>query len=533
MVKNPILRGFNPDPSICRVDKDYYIATSTFEWYPGVQIHHSRDLETWRLVGRPLNRPELLNMVGMPDSCGAWAPCLSWHDGLFYLCYTVVHRFDGNFKDTHNFLTTSTSIDGEWSDPIYLNSSGFDPSLYHAQDGRKWWLNMVWDHRPDRTFFRGISLQEYAPEQQCLIGKRQIIFDGSKFGCTEGPHLYHYGDYYYLMTAEGGTGYEHLVTMARSKSIEGPYDLDPSGPVVTAYDSPGHPLQRNGHGSLVESADGRFFLAHLCTRPLAGTRRSPLGRETAIQVIERNADGWFRLASGGHLPALEFDSGLMGDPEPSAVHVPEKDEFLTAELPEPYQWLRTPWPEDLFSLTEKPGHLRLFGHESLGSLYFQALVARRQQHLVFEAETCISFEPEHFQQMAGLVCYYNSSKFHYLYISRDDEIGKHLAVMSCNADISLEASFPGYDTRVPLPENTPIYLRVRVHNERLDFAWSADGSYWLDVEAPLDASLLCDEAGKGEGAHFTGSFVGMCCQDLAGTGLPADFSYFSYQGMED
>ena len=161
-IKNPILRGFNPDPSICRVDDDYYIAVSTFEWFPGVQIYHSRDLENWQLVARPLNRANLLDMRGEPDSCGVWAPCLTHADGLFWLCYTDVRRFDGNFKDTHNYLTTCATIDGHWSDPVYLNSSGFDPSLFHDDDGRKWYTNMVWDHRPDRTFFQGIVLQEYS-----------------------------------------------------------------------------------------------------------------------------------------------------------------------------------------------------------------------------------------------------------------------------------------------------------------------------------------------------------------------------------
>ena len=162
-IENPILKGFNPDPSICRVGDDYYIATSTFEWFPGVQIHHSRDLQNWRLLCRPLNRAALLDMRGVPDSCGVWAPCLSYADGQFWLVYTVVNRFDGNFKDTHNFVTTCERIDGEWSDPVYLDSRGFDPSLFHDEDGRKWYLSMIWDHRPDRTFFGGTWLQEYDP----------------------------------------------------------------------------------------------------------------------------------------------------------------------------------------------------------------------------------------------------------------------------------------------------------------------------------------------------------------------------------
>ncbi len=528
MPGNPFLTGFNPDPSICRVGDDYYVATSTFEWFPGIQLHHSRNLRDWTFVGRPLDRPDLLNMVGVPDSCGVWAPCLTWCEGLYYLCYSVVNRFDGNFKDTHNYLTTSPTIEGEWSEPIYLNSSGFDPSMFHDADGRKWWLNMIWDHRPDRTFFRGIALQEYSPAEHRLVGERKIIFDGSGYDCTEGPHLYRHGDWYYLITAEGGTGYDHLVAMARSRNIDGPYELDPSGPVVTSRDHPDHPLQRIGHADLVQSPDGEFYMVHLCSRPLPGTRRSPLGRESGIQKITRDSDGWFRLASGGVAPEVEVEVA-GAEPVPAAPDGEERDEFDSPDLPSRYQWLRTPYPEDLFSVRERPGFLRLYGRESLGSWFYQALVARRQQHFCFQAETCVHFEPRHFQHMAGLVCYYNSSKFHYLYVSRDDEVGKHLAVMSCEADISLDAAFPGYEERVALPEDGPVFLRARVNLDRLEFSWSANGAEWHVLPHRLDASLLSDEVGKGEGAHFTGAFVGMCCQDLEGTRQPADFEYFSYQ----
>ena len=135
-IVNPILPGFNPDPSILRVGDDYYIATSTFEWYPGVQIHHSKDLANWDLVTRPLNRKAQLDMRGDPDSCGVWAPCLT-HDGTkFWLVYTDVKRKDGSYKDTHNYIVHAQSIEGPWSDPIYINSSGFDPSLFHDDDGR-------------------------------------------------------------------------------------------------------------------------------------------------------------------------------------------------------------------------------------------------------------------------------------------------------------------------------------------------------------------------------------------------------------
>ena len=196
-MRNPILRGFNPDPAICRADGEYFIATSTFEWFPGVQIHRSHDLREWTLVNRPLAEARLLDMTGVPDSCGVWAPCLTFADGMFWLCYTNVRRFDGDFKDTPNFLTTAVSIKGPWSDPIYLNASGFDPSLFHDDDGRKWLVNMIWDHRPGRSHFGGIVLQEYSVNQRSLIGERRMIFAGTPLGCTEGPHLLKHDGYYF------------------------------------------------------------------------------------------------------------------------------------------------------------------------------------------------------------------------------------------------------------------------------------------------------------------------------------------------
>ena len=529
-IRNPILRGFNPDPSICRVGDDYYVAVSTFEWYPGMQIYHSRDLENWRLVARPLNRASMLDMRGEPDSCGVWAPCLSYADGLFWLCFTDVKRFDGNFKDTHNYVTTCETIDGVWSDPLYLNSSGFDPSLFHDDDGRKWYTNMVWDHRPDRTSFFGIVLQEFSAEDRKLLGRPKHIFAGTELDLTEGPHLYKHDGYYYLITAEGGTGYGHAVTMARSRTIDGVYEPDPSGPVVTTREDPDWPLQRNGHADFVETPQGDLYLLHLCGRPLDGTRRCPLGRETAIQRVMWAEDGWLRLTNGGHLPELEVKAPALPLDEP--VEVLQHDEFDSPELDAVYQWLRTPLPEAFMSLTDRPGHLRLYGMESPGSRYHQALIARRQIDFVFEARTRLDFEPDSFQQLAGLICYYNSSKFHYLYVSTDDEIGKHLGIMSCEADSALAVTFPIQDQRVALSGQGPVWLRANVDHADLEFSWSADGEEWHGIPVVLDHGLLSDEAGMRFGEQFTGTFVGMCCNDLTGMRRHADFGFFSYYGKD-
>ena len=536
MINNPILPGFNPDPSIVRVGDDFYIATSTFEWYPGVQIHHSRDLRHWRLISRPLNRAALLDMRGNPDSGGVWAPCLSWNNGLFYLIYTNVRRLGGNFKDAHNYLTSCASIDGEWSDPVHLNSSGFDPSLFHDDDGRKWLLNMVWDYRPGRNRFGGIYLQEYSPQHGCLIGDIVNIFRGTSLGLTEAPHLYKRGGYYYLLTAEGGTGYDHAITLARSKDITGPYEVDPQGYLLTTKNSPDSKLQRCGHGDIVETRRGETYVVHLCGRPLEGMRRCPLGRETALQKAEWSGDGWLRLvgASGDGQPQVQIPPPNLPEhpwPAEASCH-----EFDTDRLPKEFQWLRLPNPESIMSLTTRPGYLRLYGQQSLGNWFAQALVARRQESFKCRAETRLEFLPETFQQSAGLVCYYNTFKYHYLYVSIDEEGCRFVDIMSCEGDASTESTFPlsaeQTRPRFVLPLDGPVWLRCEINHASLLFYYATDGHNWQHLPVTLDHSLISDEAGKGEGESFTGAFVGMCCQDLSGASHPADFDCFYYNDLD-
>ena len=264
MIQNPVLKGFNPDPSICRVGEDYYIATSTFEWFPGVQIHHSKDMVNWQLVSHPVNRVSQLNMLGNPDSGGVWAPALTYADGQFWLIYSDIKVVEGNtFKDGANYLVTSETIDGKWSEPIYLNNSGFDPSLFHDEDGRKWLVNMMWDHRSNKHSFYGIVLQEYSVEEQKLVGESKVIYKGTELGLTEAPHLYKMNGYYYLLVAEGGTKFEHASSVSRSKNIDGPYELHPHDPLISSWAHPLLPLQKAGHGSFVETQNGEWYFAHL------------------------------------------------------------------------------------------------------------------------------------------------------------------------------------------------------------------------------------------------------------------------------
>jgi len=530
-IRNPILRGFNPDPSIVRVGEDYYIATSTFEWFPGVQIHHSRDLKHWRLAARPLRRPSQLDMRGDPDSCGVWAPCLTHADGLFHLIYTDVKRYGrttvggasgASLRDFHNALVTSPSIEGDWSDPVYLNASGFDPSLFHDQDGRKYLLNMLWDHRPGRNRFAGIVCQEYSPAERRLVGERRVIFEGTALGLTEAPHLYRRDGWYWLVTAEGGTGWGHAMTVARSRDLWGPYEVQPGGPTLTARDRPDAPLQRAGHADLVETPDGRTFAVYLCGRPLPNRGRCVLGRETAIQELVWGEDGWPRTRDGRGTPELEIDGPDL--PEAPFQSEPARRHFDGPELPPEFQWLRTPYPDEIFSLAARPGVLRLYGRETIGSLFRQALVARRQQAFCYSAATRLEFAPEHFQQAAGLTCYYNASKFHYLMVTHDPELGRCVQAMSALPDSPQADAF----TKPMAIPDGPVELRVEVDEERLRFGFRVGEGAWTWLPEVFDASILSDEATAPGQPNFTGAFVGVCCQDTSGAAKPADFAWFEY-----
>ncbi len=519
-VENPILRGFNPDPSILRVGDDYFIATSTFEWFPGVCIYHSRDLAHWRLAARPLDRIDMLDLRGAPNSGGVWAPCLSWSGGLFHLIFTDMKRWEGQVKDSHNYLSTAPTIEGPWSVPVYLNSSGFDPSLFHDSDGRKWLLNMLWDFRPGRSSFGGIVLQEYSPDQRRLVGDPALIFKGTELGLVEGPHLYRRKGFYYLLTAEGGTFATHAATLARAATLQGPYEVMPGNPLLSSTDNPSLSLQSAGHASLVETPAGDWYMAHLARRPHAGGR-SLLGRETCLQAVEWTDDGWLRLKQGGHSPAETLPSPRL-PPHPWEQE-PARDDFGGPILRTCYQTLRIPLDESMMSLSERPGFLRLKGHESILSLFRQALVARRVTSFRCSAATGLEFEPESFQQLAGLAAFYSTESFYYLFVTKAEHASKCLGVMRCERGV---VTFP-VEKEIPIEGWTRVFLGLDIDHARLSFRYSPDGSSWSRVGWEMDASILSDEHARPCG--FTGAFIALCCQDLSGSRRHADFDFLDYR----
>ncbi|VGO16215.1 Xylan 1,3-beta-xylosidase [Pontiella desulfatans] len=534
---NPVLTGFNPDPSIVAVGEDYYIATSTFEWFPGVQIHHSKDLVHWRLLTRVLDRVSQLDLRGCQHSGGVWAPCLTYADDQFWLVYTNVRSHGGPVTDSPHFLVTAPDIEGPWSEPVVLGANGFDPSLFHDKGGKKYLVNMQMGSVGAvgvEERFDGITIQEYCHDRKKLVGERIKIWEGTELGVTEGPHIYRKDGWYYLLTAEGGTAFNHAVSVARSRNLTGPYEADPDGPMLTSANRPDLNLKSAGHGDLFQSPDGSWFTVHLCHRPLQ-KRGVPetawdqdkvaiLGRETGIQRVAW-PDGEFpRLADGGNAP-----SDIVPAPEGPLYPWEDalRDDFNGPVLNPHFQTLREPADESWLSLSRCPGSLSLKGRNSLFSRFDQSLVARRLQHFRAEAETGLVFSPTSPKQEAGLIAYYDRNNYHYLRMAGDGKGGCRVGVVSSDFSPGMERPLITVQNVCDLKPGAKIYLKMMNEHADLRFAWSLNGEEWNWIEQTFDSTNMGDWSSAISG--FAGTFWGLCCQDMTGDGIWAEFDCFDYR----
>ncbi len=522
VIRNPILTGFHADPVICRKGDDFYIANSSFQWWPGVPIHHSRDLLHWELIGYGLTRTSQLDMNRALDSQGVWAPCLTYnpHDDLFYLVYTNVNRHSNYAPlETPNYVVTAADPRGPWSEPVFLNRSGFDPSSFHDDDGRTWLVNMVWSYHPEQKNFDGILLQEYSKAERRLVGPITNIFRGTELGATEGPHLFKRDGWYYLLVAEGGTGYGHALTMARSRRITGPYEVHPQNPIMTARETD-LPIQKAGHGNIVETPGGEWYGVFLCSRPRNG-RRSVLGRETGMERGRWDDDEWFRFDSAN--PRAEVPAADL--PEHPKPTIPVRDDFDGGK-PLALFWntLRMPAGPEV-SVSERPGWLRLRAQpRPLETDERQALLARRVQHRDFEASTLMEFGPRHWWQYAGLICYYGHANYLWLRATYNDKLGQVVEVVRRHGhNLTLQGRIQAHDWQ-------QFHLRVQAQNDKYQFAASLDGKSWQNVGEPEDGTFLSDEGASEFGAAFTGAFVGMAAADITCEYPNADFDWFEYRG---
>lgn len=544
MIINPVLHGFNADPSFLRVGTKYYIANSTFEWFPGVRLHESEDLVHWKLLNSPLQRVSQINMAGIPSSGGVWAPDLSYADGKFWLVYSNIEVVEGAFKDGINYLTTADDINGPWSEPIELDRTGFDASLFHDDDGRKYLVQQTWDFREGHHPFDGITLTEFDPKQGKLLPQtRRTIWQGTDVKVVEGPHLLKKDGYYYLFCAEGGTQFEHQESVARSRSLDAlSFEVMPDGPMISNFDTPDFPLQKQGHGQMVETPAGEWYYASLVARPwhhdidpVHGSRGfSTLGRETSIQKVEWDADGWPRIV-GGPAGRVEVeqpkDAPLISEEEAAAGHFEQQgyqeDDFTSPELGRDWNTVRVPFSARMGHTGD--GALTLRGQGSLANRFNLSLVARRWQAHNFTAEVTLEFDPTNYMQMAGLTNYYNEFSWSWIFVTFNEKTGKrelHFARQT-KASYSSNGVQP-----VEIPSGvTAVRLRTRVHTQTYDYEYSFDnGSTWNTLVQGLDAAQFSDEyISSVYAGFFTGGFVGMACADLSGFYQQARFTHFTYQ----
>lgn len=517
---NPVLPGFNPDPSVIRVDDTYYMATSTFEWFPGVPIYESKDLADWKLIGHALTRKSQLDMRGIMDADGIYAPMLKYHDGIYYLLYTIVESSKRWANSRYaNYVVTATSPGGPWSEPTFIDALGFDPSLFIDDDGKAYVLCRMFDHRDGYHPSPGIGIHEvdlltFSPKELPKI----IYLD--KAQTNEGPHIYKKDGYYYLFTAEGGTWYEHQEQVSRSMQIYGPYTPAPEV-LVTSKDDPNNELQRAGHASLVETPKGEWYIAYLTSRRVDERDLSPLGRESSISKIEWNKEGWPVLAKGGHNPSSTFELPKPFKTTTQNRYKSFNDDFDNETLDIGYQYLREPAEKSWVNTTEKPGYLMLRGRAPISRENDQSLIARRVTSLYGEASTKLLFEPQSFKHHAGLTVYYNTSAFYYLSMTYEQGKGNCLKIIANRSDQYEE---PLKDNYIVLGDQTEVQLKVLFNGADLQFQFATEDDQWINIGPVLDFGELSDEKVK----SYTGAMVGLAAQDHMYENVKAYFDYFNY-----
>jgi alpha-N-arabinofuranosidase len=502
--RNPILPGMHPDPTICRVGRDFYLACSSFEYFPGVPVFHSRDLVKWTQIGHALTRRRQLDLSGVPSSGGVYAPTLRHHEGVFYLVTTQIER--------GHLVVTARSPRGPWSDPVWLEGDGIDPSLAFL-DGRVYLTRNGRGSDPDHPFVYQSEL--VSGEQGLMEATRpRVVWKGTGGIWPEAPHLYRRGDWYYLLTAEGGTSYGHSVVVARSRGPYGPFVASPHGPLLTHRDRPRDPIQAVGHADFVELADGSTWAVLLGIRPSAG-RHHHLGRETFLAPVVWGDGGWPRMPR----LALRMEGPLLfsrGQTE-SGEHV----DFSSPRLPRSFAFVRNP-VRGSWSLRERRGFLRLWGRAaSLSDVASTALVCRRQQHFEMAARTLLTFEPRRANEQAGLSVRANEHFHAALLVTRDGR-GRELRLVRTLAGRQVTLG------RARL-RNGAVALEVEATRSEYVFR-GGTGRRLHELgrvrTRSLSAETILERTGR---HHFTGATIGLIA---TGTGAratsPADFHWFDY-----
>ena len=452
--QNPIRRGFFPDPSIVRVGEDYYMVNSTFIFFPCIPVSHSRDLVHWQVIGHAIENPEWAHVEGLDGGRGWWAPDISCSNGRFYITATL-RRNDGSFPCRRQMVVSSEKPEGPYSEPVFVEEEGIDPSLFHDDDGRHYML-----------LNRGARILELDETCTKRISETTLLYYGSCKRAPEGPHLLKKDGWYYLFLAEGGTGMGHRETVARSHSLMGPYQPSPYGVLLRQWDENAL-IQRCGHAKPFSTPDGRWFMVYLCGRALDG-KWTMLGRETALDPITWTEDGW---------PVLPGGPSVM-QKRPLPIHpLPETIDWLTPRPPRPGM---IEWNGDSVTICG--------GDEPMTDTACRSMVLRRQTDFQC-AFTAVLTQAE--AKEAGVTCYYDEHSFLNLCL-----MGNELVVY---AQMGLEGR---EFVRVPHDGSLPLHLNVKT--DGLTRRMYAQGRLICEIE---NVTWLSDE-GVTVGKRFTGAMLG-------------------------
>lgn len=504
---NPVFPGWYSDPSICtNGNGDYFLVTSTFVYFPGVPIFHSRDLVNWKQVGHVLSREsQLKNLNRQHVSGGIFAPAISYNpaNGTYYMITTNV--------GAGNFFVKTTDPFGEWSDPVYLPEvQGIDPAFFFDNDGKGYIVNNddAPDGKPEYPGHRTVRVVEFDTATDKCVGERRIVVNK---GCRpeekpiwcEGPHIYNINDKYYLMTAEGGTANWHSEVIYRGDTPFGPYEPWEGNPILTQRHlaSDRHlPVTCAGHADLVQTPEGDWWACFLACRPVDGKFEN-LGRETFFMPVRWTEDGWPVITSGDELiPTIASRPGVKREADVTFGNFTRHDDFNSATLGQEWMTLRGPATAH-YSLTSRPGSLAINCADVNSSEKNEIpFVCRRVQHHYFEASTRMDFTPEAESERAGLLLF-KDEKHQYLLGKglRDGAAYAMLTRVGENADEDLAAvKLPAHDGALD--------LKVVSDGRKFDFSCSTDGGRtWIPVASGIDAAYTSTATGGG----FTGTTVGM------------------------
>ncbi|TIX50979.1 glycoside hydrolase family 43 protein [Alteraurantiacibacter aquimixticola] len=504
--RNPVLPGFHPDPSLVRVGEDFYLVTSTFAWFPGLPIFHSRDLVNWQLVGHAIDREGQVDFTGLGINRGLFAPAIT-HDGeKFWILNTCIECGD-------NFAITAEDPAGPWSDPAWLPFGGIDPSLFFdaeesGGDGSAWIVyNDAPPGEPLYDGHRALWLQRFDPEAKALVGEPILLVNGGvnlaeQPVWAEGPHIYKLDGWYYLLAAEGGTADQHSQTIYRSRDVTGPYEPGPINPILTQRDMPADRPDRveaTGHADIVQLDDGTWWGTFLATRPFEG-QSTLMGRETFLLPV-RWENGWpLFLNAGEAVPPLVDRPNLPASPGTDWRQF--RDDFDGEEMLPDWIGLRTPGPWSVLELNGA-GELEVMpGADTAGSLGQPAFTGIRLRHHDAEVTTQLDFAPEGEGDFAGLLAFMDEAHFLAFGIEGTGAGRDIVARLRSDAEQDDRGEVVA---RTTLEGEGAVELRLAIRSGVAELAYRAAGSQgWLELALGMNVEPLASvHAGL-----FTGVVIG-------------------------